>query len=185
MDRDSTLEPVRGAHCDYTLEGLKGVIRHTRPDITEAAREVLEAQDRAEATGQSYDGPRFAAYSIWRPLETVQRDPLALCDATSMDPDDLVPLQYRVPCPDTGSGGTLILNAYSAKPAKEPERQRWFWLPKQTPEEVWIIKLADSEAEVSGGKVAGAVAHCSPAMDTQGTDPPPRESMEVRVACFW
>ena len=179
------MDPVRGAHCDYPLEGLRRVHRHTRTTLTEAAREAIEAQDHAEATGQPYDGPRFAAYSVWRPLATVRRDPLALCDATSMDANDLVALDYLYPCPDRGSGKDFVLSAYTVKPSKATQQQRWFWLPDQTSEDVWLIKLADSEAEASGGRIARGAAHCSPNIDLGGNEAAARESVEMRVACFW
>lgn len=71
-------------------------------------------------------------------------------------------------------------------PQTEQTQPRWFWLPEQNPDEVLVIKLADSHAGrvgQDGRMVAGSTAHGSP--DMGGAEGEPRESIEVRVIAFW
>lgn len=89
---------IRQPHCDSTPLGARRAARFWREDFIEATREagIHEAEDRiCEAVGlkaedkESDDvieakyndgqslGPRYANYSIWRPLKKVTRDPLA------------------------------------------------------------------------------------------------------------
>ncbi|KAJ4268313.1 hypothetical protein NW762_002376 [Fusarium torreyae] len=91
--------PARGAYIDYTPVGARRSIRRWRPDIYKAAVEagIIDFEDKICATTQvnaedkasnpiideRYNadgklGPRYAAYSVWRPMRTVTRDPLAM-----------------------------------------------------------------------------------------------------------
>lgn len=57
----------------------------------------------------------------------------------SIAPEDFVPFEYRAPNLDS----EYITEAYAIKPPKDASKQRWYWL-----QEVLVIKLADSEAEM-------------------------------------
>jgi hypothetical protein len=91
--------PVRIPHLDFTPLGARQTIRFQKQDIYNTAVEsgVIAAEDRicenqpfraptkeadpviAEQYNQKDKlGPRYAAYSIWRPLKKVGRDPLTL-----------------------------------------------------------------------------------------------------------
>ncbi|OAP62558.1 hypothetical protein AYL99_01785 [Fonsecaea erecta] len=91
--------PSRVPHMDYTPLGARCAIRSWRPDIYHAAVKsgVIPTEDAicasAQVDPQTHDsdavinseynyggklGPRYAAYSVWRPLHTVTRDPLAM-----------------------------------------------------------------------------------------------------------
>ena len=175
---ESSVEPARGIHCDYSFKGLQNVVRYGRPDIVDAAKEILEAEDTASKTGEPYNGPRFAALSVWRPVKTVRRDPLAVSVSASILREDFVPFDYRVPNLDD----EYLVEAYSIKPPKDASLQLWYWLPEQKPDEVLVIRLADSEAQK--GKVAANSAHGSPVIP--GTEhEEARESIEVRILAFW
>lgn len=58
------------------------------------AQHIIDAED-AQSRGEDLKAPRYAAYSVWRPLRTVKRDPLAVCDYRSIDKDELIKWQYR------------------------------------------------------------------------------------------
>lgn len=67
-------------------------------------------------------------------------------------------------------------------PAKKPG-QRWYWMPQQQPDELLIIKLADTAAETNSDIAAG-VPHLSPIIPgTEGEIA--RVSIEARVLAFW
>ena len=105
-----------------------------------------------------------------------------VADSKSFATEDLVSFEYRVPNAD----GEFLTEA-SLLRAGDVKRQKWYWLPEQTPDEVLVIKLADSESGAigkPGGSVAGSTPHGSPLLP--GTeDKPTRESIEVRVIAVW
>ena len=172
----ASLEPARGAHIDYSVLGLQRTARYCRHDIRTAAREALAAEDAGEAV------PRYAAYSVWRPVQTVKKDPLAVCDWRSVDKPDLCKMTYRA-LSDSNEGGEYIMEAYSADPPKQPNKQRWYWMPEQRSDEVLIIKFADTASE-HDPNIAGGCPHASPVI--QGTErEEPRCSIEARVLAFW
>lgn len=173
---DSSREPARIIHVDYSNEGLRDTARYCRKDIVEAGQEALKAEDEGR------HAPRLAAYSVWRPVSTVKRDPLAVCDWRSIKYDDLVAIKYRNPSSINGSGD-FIMTAYNAKPPLEPVQQRWYWMPQQTNSEVLVIKFADTGSE-QDSRIAAHCAHGSPFLPgTEGEVL--RESVEVRILAFW
>ena len=156
-------------------------MRQCRADIREIAKETLDAED-ARANGGQLDVPRFAAYSVWRPVRTVRRDPLAVCDWRSLDKNDLVRFDFRA-LSDSTESGEFMMEAWSVMPPKEPAKMRWCWMPEQQPDEVLIIKFADTAAE-DDPSISGGCPHCSPIVP--GTeDGEPRWSIEARVLAFW
>ena len=200
----SSFEPVRGVHCDYTLQGLTNIVRHQgRADIDAAAAPALKALDSRQDADAPYTGPRYASYSIWRPLRTVKRDPLAVSLSGSVPISNFIRAEYRAASdrPDPAEPQREYkVDALMIKPDPEGEKgyakQKWFWLPEQKKEEVLVIKLADSdggemgkgakEMEIDGRKVpvSWGTGHGSPLI--KGTeDEEVRESIEIRVLCFW
>ncbi len=79
VERDGALQrsshrPVYNAHVDYDV-----------PTIRAVARRLLDPQE-AEQRLQG----RIVLINLWRPLETVGRSPLAVCDASTVKREDLV-----------------------------------------------------------------------------------------------
>jgi len=114
---------------------------------------------------------RHAVINVWRPLHRpVEQAPLAVCDAQSIAPEDLVAtdLIYR---DRLGEVYSLTYNP----------RHRWFYYPTMTPSEVLLIKTYDS---LEDGR-ARFTAHT--AFDDPNTPPDaaPRESIEVRSLVFY
>ena len=185
------LEPVRPTHCDYTFEGSSRLVRfQNMPLIKQHGAEVIAALEQAERTGEPYNGPRFASYSLWRPLSPPKRDPLAVAKWGSIPRRDYRPFEYRFPT--EGGHGEFNLEAYLVRPATDADgkkdqkayaEHKWYWLPEQRPDELLVIKLSDSEAEKDETCCPGT-AHASPMI--RGTeDELPRESIETRVFAFW
>lgn len=99
-----------------------------------------------------------------------------------MRQEDLVAIKYRNPS-SINASGDFIMTAYNAKPPEEPVRQKWYWMPQQTQDEVLVIKFADTGSE-HNSNIAAHCAHGSPLLP--GTEEEsPRESVEVRVLAFW
>ncbi|KAK0104428.1 hypothetical protein ONS95_004719 [Cadophora gregata] len=133
--------------------------------------------------GKGYDGPRYAIFSIWRPWETVKRDPLALIATPESE------LQFAV-LPRTYKDRPGHVKEYYSDnplvrvpPAESP--LEWYYLSDQKPEEIYAIKLYDSEAMRRGdGSIRSLCPHS--AFRIEGTeDAPPRRSSELRVWCIW
>lgn len=65
---------------------------------------------------------RWAVVQIWKPLRTLQRDPLAVCDTLTYEQDDW---RYREPA----SGRT----PFSVLARPDEERHKWYGLRKGIP----------------------------------------------------
>ena len=175
-------------HIDYSLTGLRETIRRCRREFSDAGAAHLAAIDSASTESADSDNsddsiakaPRVAAYSVWRPLKRVTRDPIAVLDFQTARPDKWHAFDYR----STGYKGDYLLEAYSINaPEKGKEdEQKWYYASEQMPDEVMLIKFADSESEIDPN-VAKGCGHGSPAIVGQIGET--RESMEARVLAFW
>ena len=109
---------------------------------------------------------RSISLHVWRPIHNpVFRDALCVVDGSTVSSSDLV----TVPKPD---GGEMIF----VKAA--PQRHKWFWLSEQTPDEVWIIKLSDSD-EGKAGVVPSAPHSSFKPWGSEVGEVPVRRSIEV------
>lgn len=169
--------PARYAHLDYTAAGLKSEVRNCRFDISTEAEDIIAAEDSAVADGKTYEGRRYAAYSVWRPLKPVTRDPLAMCDRNSLDNKDLFECTTKRP----GIKGPYLSDMYLVSGA-HAQQQRWYWLKDQKPDEVLVVQFFDSHASQEGRPVGAP--HGSPELLGIENDDW-RESFEVRCIAFW
>jgi hypothetical protein len=176
--------PARGVHCDMTPLGASLTIRHTRPAMFEASKAIIDAEG-ADPTYHltdgtaDYRGPRYAFFSLWRPLKKVRRDPLAVADYFSIPKQDYVGVGVK----SRGFTGDYVgeLSMISARKAGE---HRWYWIPEQDVDEVLVVKLFDSESQRRGSGVAGGTGHGSPELEVE-EDREARESVEVRALALW
>lgn len=147
-------EPMRRVHNDQTFSSAPRRVRDHLPEDEAAAR--LRQ--------------RFAIINVWRALDVVERLPLALCDARTIAPDDLVPsdLVYRDKVGETYS--------VVANPA-----HRWFYFPRLRADEVLLLKIYDS---LDDGR-ARLSAHTAFDDPTTPDTAAPRRSIEVRALVFW
>lgn len=147
-------QPAMRTHGDYTeISGPQRV-----RDLT---------GDEAEALLRH----RFAIVNLWRPIRGPLRDaPLAVCDARSVAPGDLVP-QDRVHRDRTGEIYALTYN-----PA-----HRWFYVPAMRADEALLLKCYDSATD---GR-ARFMPHSAFEDPTTPPDAPPRESIELRTLVFF
>lgn len=76
-------------------------------------------------------------FSAWRPLvDVVEDSPLAICDRRSVYMADL--LEYDKVHQDVLHEGYYM---------KFRPHQKWYWLPKQTRNEVFLFKTWDSQID--------------------------------------
>ena len=149
-------EPAWFVHNDYTKDSAPKRVRDLLP--AEEAEALLEG--------------RFAIINVWRPIaKPVESSPLALCDARSVAPDDLVLSERRSP---DGRVGEILLARFN--PA-----HRWVYFPEMTRDETLLIKTYDS-AQVASGR---STIHAAFEDPTTPADAPPRESIETRTFAFF
>ena len=104
--------PAPKVHLDFSPLGARTHIRNYHRNVALAAEPVIQAENRLLKSGvkwnelkdhypNSEDGdsgiPRFALFSIWRPLKTVHRDPLALSSCASFPTSDYVAVDIVEP----------------------------------------------------------------------------------------
>ena len=147
-------EVVRRVHNDYTEWSAPQRVRDILPDEAE----TLLAR-------------RFAIVQVWRPIRyPVETFPLAIADAQSLSPGDLVVSERRAA---NRIGQTY---AITYNPA-----HRWFWFPRQRREEAIVFKVYDSVKD--GG--ARWTAHTAFEDPTSPAQARPRESIEIRTFAFF
>jgi hypothetical protein len=147
-------EPVQRVHNDYTEWSGPQRVRDVLPD---------EAEDLLKR--------RFAIVQTWRPIRhPVETFPLAIADAASLAPADLVVSERRYP---NRVGQTY---AITYNPA-----HRWFWFPRQQRNEAIVFKVFDSEKD---GR-ARWTAHTAFDDPTAPPNARPRESIEIRTLAFF
>lgn len=118
---EMSLPPARMAHSDYTVKGIQDSVRYCRKDIHDAGKEALQAEDRKDA-----HVPRYAAYSVWRPIRTVKKDPIAACDWRTIDKQhELDNVYYRASSGLTESGDYLMTGLIGLPP-QHPVKQKWY-----------------------------------------------------------
>jgi hypothetical protein len=121
----------------------------------------------AEAARLAAAGARIVQINVWRPIRgPVRRSPLALADASSVRPEDLIATDQVFP----DRVGEIYHLAYHPG-------QRWYYAPAMTPDEVLLIKGYDSLAD---GR-ARFTPHGAFDLPDTPADAPPRESIEVRT----
>jgi hypothetical protein len=150
-------------------DGLRGPASRVHVDYTEKSgpQRVKDLMGEAEAERLAASGARIIQINVWRPIRgPVQRSPLALADAASVRPQDLIATDQVFP----DRVGEIYHLAHH--PA-----QRWYYAPRMTPEEVLLIKGFDS---LTDGRARFTPHGAFDLPDTPAAAPP-RESIEVRT----
>ncbi len=148
-------EPAGNVHNDYTARSAPQRVRDLLP--AEEAEALLKR--------------RFAIVNVWRPIRgPVRTAPLALCDARSVAPEDLIAAERRAK-DRVGEIQQAVFN-----PA-----HRWYYFPNMERHEAVLIKVYDS-AEDGRARFTIHTAFDDP---TSPPDAPPRESIETRTFVFF
>jgi hypothetical protein len=147
-------EVVRRVHNDYTEWSGPQRVRDILPD---EANELLKR--------------RFAIIQVWRPIRhPVETFPLAMAEAQSLAPDDMVISERRYP---NRIGQTYAIT-YNPK-------HKWYWFPRMRREEALVFKVYDS---MKDGR-ARWTAHTAFQDPTTPVNARPRESIEIRTLAFF
>jgi hypothetical protein len=147
-------EPVLSAHNDYTeWSGPQRV------------RDLMGAE--AESLLQR----RFAIIQVWRAIaDPIRSNPLAMTDARSVAPEDLLVAERRYP---NRIGQTYRLRYNPA--------HRWFYFPEMRRDEAIVFKVFDS---LKDGR-ARFTPHTSFEDPATPAGAPPRQSIEARAIAFF
>lgn len=145
--------PVKLVHCDYTDTGAPVRLRQLLPD---------EADDLLTR--------RVAFLNVWKPLNVVEENPLAMCEVPSAPNDDFFKLYLRYRDRD---GENYVM--------RHSDNHKWWYFPKMTPEQCIVLKTYDSETD-GRARFVGHSAFEDPKSDPNA---PYRESVEIRTIAFF
>lgn len=152
-NRDGLRGPARRVHVDYTLKS--------------GPQRVKDILGESEAQRLATSGAHIIQVNAWRPIRgPVQRAPLALADASSIRPEELIATDQVFP--DRVGEIYHLVHAPS---------QRWYFAPQMTPDEVLLIKGWDSQED---GR-ARFTPHGAFELPDTDESAPPRESIELRA----
>ncbi len=152
-NRDGARGPAIRVHVDYTENS--------------GPQRVKDLMGEAEAARLAASGAWIIQINVWRPIRgPVERSPLALADAASVRPEDLIATDQVFP----DRVGEIYHLAHH--PA-----QRWYYAPRMTPDEMLLIKGFDS---LTDGR-ARFTPHGAFDLPDTPAEAPPRESIEVRT----
>lgn len=151
--REAPRQPATRVHVDHTADSGP---QRVRDFFGDEAAALLRG--------------RVQVINLWRPIRGPLRDaPLAVCDAESVAPGDLVAsdlvYQHRV-----GETYDVTFNP----------SHRWFYVPQMQPDEALLLKCFDSATD-GRARFAPHTAFEDP---TAPADAPPRESIEIRTLVF-
>jgi hypothetical protein len=147
-------EPVSRVHNDYTEWSAPQRVRDLLPQ---------EADDLLSR--------RFAIVQVWRPIRhPVETFPLAICDARSLAPEDLVISERSYP----NRVGQTYAVTYNPN-------HIWYWFPLMRRDEALVFKVFDS---LKDGR-ARWTAHTAFEDPTSPPNAKPRESIEIRTIAFF
>jgi hypothetical protein len=161
---------------DHTLRVTDPETTHRRPashahnDYTETSGPNRLRDMIGDARADAWLKDRVVQVNVWRPIsEPVLRMPLALLDASSTAPGDLIETTITNERQD-GRVGRIYSVAHR-------EGQRWFYFPEMNMSEIILIKGYDS---LKDGR-ARFTPHSAFEHPDTPTDAPPRRSIEVRT----
>jgi hypothetical protein len=184
--------PAHAVHGDYTLTSApERLLQLSKPPGKNDTIRSLIGEGSSlippSEVEQISNGGRFAIINLWRSIvpEPVEMNPLALCDASRVNPDDLVVFEVHYE--------DRIGENYFAK--YNPNHNWWFY-PKMNRSEALLIKQWDSEGGLARTKgdqpdASFPEAPCTFSFHSAFKEPstpdeaPDRWSMEVRcIALF-
>ena len=147
-------EPVLSVHNDYTEWSGPQRVREILPD---EAEQLLTR--------------RFAVIQVWRAInQPIQSNPLAIADARSLAPADLLAAERRYP--------HRVGETYQVK---HNANHQWYYFPRMRRDEALVFKVYES---LKDGR-ARFTAHSAFEDPNTPAGAPPRQSIEIRTLAFF
>ncbi|MEM7099670.1 MAG: CmcJ/NvfI family oxidoreductase [Pseudomonadota bacterium] len=182
--------PAHVVHGDYTLRSAPERVQQLArpPSGNDTLQGFIEegASVVPESLAQEVqDGRRFAIINVWRNIvdEPVETHPLALCDAATVVPDDLVVFELHYP--------DRVGENYFSKAAAA---HKFYYYPHMTRDEALLIKQWDSFGALATsngvhqdnpGEVCTFSFHSAFHPDDGRLEAPDRWSIEVRCIVIY
>lgn len=134
--------------------------------------------ERARPKDESRRVRRFAHYNVWRVLSPPPQDvPLAVCDARSVEPQDLVLADAVFDNPGKPDWQEW---SFEGLVVRHNPRHRWSYFSNMTRDEALVFKTHDSDP----GQPS-QVPHTAFNDPTCPAGVPPRVSIEMRAIAYW
>lgn len=135
--------PAPKVHLDFAPDGARKHLRKYHQETARRAASIIEAENNILASGisafelkQHYDGPRWAMFSVWRPLKPVKRDPLALSEVSVFPTEDYVPFNVLFPTGEGLEDEDSKTHTEAGYLAYGSDKHRWHWISNQQADEV-------------------------------------------------
>jgi len=158
--KNSNRHPAYHIHNDYTFETGKSRVLS-----------ILGAD-----TVEKFAGKRMIQINVWRSIDgVVEKDPLALMDATTLDNNDLIKTKIEFNDMYTGEKHSGEIFAI-----KKNVDQQWYYYPKINANEAILIKGFDTDDSRSCFAM-----HTAFPLPNQGEQNKPRQSIETRTYAFF
>jgi hypothetical protein len=159
--------PTQWHHLGFDNLKNRGPVTKTHVDQSYAGAELRlrwELPDEADELVQK----RYQIINIWRPIETILKDPIAVADANTVPDADLVE-------------AVMTENDFPGKQwvVRHNSGHMWYYKYRMTPADVLLIKCFDSEKSVARKALHSAfedAAHCAEQS---------RQSIEVRCLVLY
>jgi hypothetical protein len=176
---EEQIKAVYYPECEGVMQAATGAVRvvafdHIVRNATMAAIKGSGIKIPAKRLHNDYtawSSPQRVRINLWRPIRgPVLESPLALCDAQSLEEENLIAGDLKYP-DRTGETYSITYNP----------NQRYYYFPKMQADEAVLIRCFDSALK-------GAhrfSAHTGFDDPTSPADAPPRESLEVRTLVFF
>lgn len=147
--------------------------QHIHNDYTERTAIERSTEMLSEDIMQKFSGKRMIQINVWRSIAgTVEQNPLAVCDAQSINKNDLIAAQIEFM--DNDHIGEIYALHHNPN-------QRWNYFPYMSATEALLIKGYDSQ----NNGAARFTPHTAFADPTSQHDAKPRESIETRTFAFF
>lgn len=146
--------------------------RFVHVDVSDTTAAIFAAQSNPNRDRRVR---RFCHYNVWRVLTPPPQDvPLAVCDARTVSPDDLVKADAVFDSPDVPEW------SFEGIVVKFNPRHRWSYFKDMNRDDVLVFKTNDSDR---------SRAHCVPHVAFDDSTCPdgvePRCSIEMRGIAYW
>ena len=178
-DRVLLYGPIRRSGDPARGEGVSPVTRpiphidHNEPTVRHFVTTLVPEAEAEELLERK----RFMLVNVWRPITPVERDPLALCDASTITRADLFPAKiYGGIGSDPNDPEKFVAEGWSVT---WNDNHRWYYVPEMQPGEALAFRLMDTDLSMPQ-----FTAHAAFADPSARADAPARQSFEIRTICF-
>jgi hypothetical protein len=159
---------------DFGAPGTTYPANHVHSDYTKASGPATLKTVLGPEQAQTWLDRRFAIYSLWRAFSPPPQDvPIALCDARSVAPEDVVLSDVVIGPPDKEI-------AFEGSSFHYNPRHMWYYFRDMNRDELLVIKAYDSD-----DRRAWRVPHTGFVDPSAPPDAPPRVSMDIRAIALF